>query len=60
MKSSYKEEVNLCLMENHQDDEVTSHFSYQDLFCICSKLTKETTKLKQIISPPKTLSLPLN
>lgn len=36
-------------MANHQDNEVTSHFSYWYLFCICKKLIKETSKLEQII-----------
>lgn len=45
MESSDKEEANIFLMENYHDDEVTSHFSYQDLFHICKKLTNETSKL---------------
>lgn len=32
IESSYnKEEANICLMENHQDDEVIAYFSYHDL-----------------------------
>lgn len=48
--SDDEEEFNICLMENHQDDDVTSYFSYYDIFRICKKLTKETSKLKQIVS----------
>lgn len=40
-------------MENHQDDEVTSCFSYHDLFHISKKITKEATKLEQIVSTSK-------
>lgn len=40
-------------MVNHQDDEVTSHFSYQDLSHICKKPTKETSKFEQTISNSK-------
>lgn len=40
-------------MENQQDDEVASHFSYQYLFHICKKPTKEMSKLEQIISTSK-------
>lgn len=47
MESSNKEEEKLYLTKNHQDDEITSHFSYQDLFRICKKLTKETSKLEK-------------
>lgn len=41
MESLDTKEANLCLTSNHQDDEVTSHSSYQDLFRICKKLTKK-------------------
>lgn len=53
MESLNKEEVNLYLTKNHQHDKVTSHFFYQDLFRICKKLTKEMSKLEQIISTSK-------
>lgn len=49
MKLSYKKELNIYLMENHQKDKVTSYFSYQNFLHICKKLNKET-ELKQIIS----------
>lgn len=35
-----EEKPNICLMENHRDDEVTSHLSYHDLFRICKKTNK--------------------
>lgn len=47
------EEANIFLTENHQDDDKTSHFSYQNLFLICKKITKETCKLEQTISTSK-------
>lgn len=54
-------------MENHQDNEATSHFFYHDLFRICKKLKKETNKLEQIISTSKgtifylaSINLPVN
>lgn len=50
---SSNEEVNICLMANHEDNEVTYHFSYHDLFQICKKLNKETSKLEQIFSNSK-------
>lgn len=53
MESSNKEEEKICLMENHQGNEVTFHLSYQDLFCICKKLTKKMSKLEQIFSTSK-------
>lgn len=31
-------EINICLMENHEDNKITSHNSYHDLFQICKKL----------------------
>lgn len=40
-------------MIKHHDDEVTSKFSYHDLFRLCKKLMKETTKLDKIISTSK-------
>lgn len=48
-----EEEANVYLMVNHQDDEVTSYFSYHNIFCICKKLTKETSKFEQIVSTSK-------
>lgn len=51
-----KEEANLYLTINHQDDEVTSHFSYQDLFRIYKKLTKEGSELEPIISTSKEIT----
>lgn len=39
-----EEEFNICLMENHQNNEVTFYFFYNDPFCICKKLIKETRK----------------
>lgn len=39
--SSYDKEANICFMENYEEDEVTSHFSYNDLFCIWNKSNKE-------------------
>lgn len=47
MESSNDEEekANVYLMIKHQDDEVTSQFSYHNLFRLCKKLTKETKKL---------------
>ena len=54
METSYnEEEANIYLMVNHQDYEVTSYFSYHNIFCICKKLTKETSKLEQIVSTSK-------
>lgn len=55
MKSSNDEEekCNIFLMENHQEDGVTYHFSYHDLFRICKKITKETNKLEQKNSTSK-------
>lgn len=29
-------------MGYHEDDEITSYFSYEDLFRICKKLNKES------------------
>lgn len=51
MESSNDEEEksNIYRMTNHQYDEVTSHFSYHDIFRICKKLTKETNKLEKIV-----------
>lgn len=48
-----KKKENICLMTNHQNNEVTSQFSYHDLFRIYNKLTKETNKLEQIILASK-------
>lgn len=53
MESLDDEEVNVFLMENHQDGDVPSHFSYQDFLCICKKLIKETSKLEKIVSVSK-------
>lgn len=53
MESSNKEEANLCITTNQKYKEVTSHFSYHDLFRLCKKLKKETSKLEQIISTTK-------
>lgn len=39
--SSYDKEANICFMENFEEDEITSHFSYNDLFCIWNKSNKE-------------------
>lgn len=50
---SLNEEAKICLMANHEDNEVTYHFSYHDLFQICKKLNKETSKLEQIFSNSK-------
>lgn len=36
-------------MPNHEEDEITSHFSYHDLFYICNKLNKETNKFEQLV-----------
>lgn len=36
-------------MENHHNDKVTCYFSYQVLFHIFKKITKETSKLEQIV-----------
>lgn len=36
-------------MENHEEIEVTSYFSYQDLFPMCKTLSKETSKLEKIV-----------
>lgn len=47
--SDDEEEANICLMENHQDDKITSYFSYH-FFHICKKITKETSKLEEIVS----------
>lgn len=44
------EKANKFLMTKQQDNDVTSQFSYHGLFRLCRKLTKETTKLEQIIS----------
>lgn len=33
-------------MENHKEDNVTSHLSYNKLFQLCKKLNKELSKLK--------------
>lgn len=56
MDSSHKE-VNICLMEDHEDNEVISCFSYHDLFRIL-KLNKEKSKLRKIVSNSKeTISL---
>lgn len=46
-------EVNICFMENHEDKEVTSYFNYNELFCICNSLNKESSKLKHLISTSK-------
>lgn len=54
MESPNDEDLaNIHLKETHQDDEVTSYFSYHDLFCICKKLTKETRKLERNFSTSK-------
>lgn len=47
MESSDDEEEksNICQMENHQDGEVTSHFSYHDLLRIWRKNEQQTNKL---------------
>lgn len=37
-------------MENHEDDNVTSYFSYDDLFLICKELNEELSKLKHLVS----------
>lgn len=47
------EEVKTCLMANQKEDEITSYFSYQDLFHIFKKLTKEISKLEQIVFTSK-------
>lgn len=39
------EELSICLMKDHEEDEVTLYFSYHDLFCICKKLNNEPSKL---------------
>lgn len=41
MDSSYDKETNICFMENYEEDEETSDFSYNDLFCIWNKSNKE-------------------
>ena len=48
-----KEEVNPYLTASYQDDKVTFHFSFQDLFHIYKKLIKEMSKLEQIIFTSK-------
>lgn len=48
-----EEKSTICLMTKPQDDEVTSQFSYHNLFILCKKLTKEANKLEQIISTYK-------
>lgn len=48
-----KEKSNICIMTNHEEDKVTSYFSYQDLFHICINLTRKTSKLEQIVSSSK-------
>lgn len=53
MESS-DQEANIFLVENHEDDEVTSYFTYDELFYICKKLNKESRKLKHIIYASKT------
>lgn len=40
-------------MTNHEEKEVTSHFSYYDLFHIYKKLNKETSKLKHFVFTSK-------
>lgn len=45
IESSYDEETNIYLMVNHQDDEVASYFSYQDLALICKKIKKDMCEL---------------
>lgn len=37
MESSIEleDESNICVMENHKNDKVTSYFFYDNLFCIC-------------------------
>lgn len=41
MDSSNDEEGNMFLMEDPQENEVTSYLSYHDLYRICKKLNKE-------------------
>lgn len=60
MEFSHDEETNICLIGNHQDEEVTSYFSYQDIICICKKLTKGTNQLEKNSPPCRILSLHLN
>lgn len=43
-------EANICLVANHEENVVTSPFSYHYLFRICKKLNKETSKLRQLVS----------
>lgn len=42
MDFSDDEEANICLMAEPEEDEVTLHFSYHDLFHIFQKLNRET------------------
>lgn len=51
---SYEKKENTNLIENHKEDEVTSHFTYDDLFHKHIKLNKETSKLKYIVCTFKT------
>lgn len=54
MEFSNEEAESNCFMENPEDDELTFHFSYNDLFRKCKKLNKESCNLKHFVSTSKT------
>lgn len=53
MISSYDGKAIICLIADHNENNVTLHFPSHDLFHICKKLNKETNQLKQFVSTSK-------
>lgn len=47
---SLNEEANICFIEDREVNKIAYNFLYPNLFRICKKLNKETSKLKRPVS----------